>query len=216
MTASALGLIETFGLIAAIEAADAAAKAANVTVLGYENAKGGGRIAVKLVGDVGAVKAAVAAGSGAALRVGKLAGTLVIPRPHEEIAALVAQVDRGRVPVRSARIAPAGDAPVSSNGDGTPSDGGQPLNTDAPIASNGGNAPVDGGQSSEAELTAQPDGAPVVAADTAVTDDTLISSDGPVALLDAPPEPRKPAAPRRPKQPKGEPPATSDTGEVEG
>jgi ethanolamine utilization protein EutM len=98
MTAKALGVIETFGLIAAIEAADAAAKAANVTVLGYENARGGGRIAVKLAGDVGAVKAAVAAGSGAALRVGKLAGTLVIPRPHEEIAALVAQLDRGGKP----------------------------------------------------------------------------------------------------------------------
>ncbi|HMQ32105.1 MAG TPA: BMC domain-containing protein, partial [Chloroflexaceae bacterium] len=97
MTTKALGLIETIGLVSAVEAADAAAKAASVVVLGYENAKGGGRIAVKLAGDVGAVKAAVAAGSAAALRVGQVASCLVIPRPHEEIAALVAQITRGRV-----------------------------------------------------------------------------------------------------------------------
>jgi hypothetical protein len=96
MTAKALGLIEAIGLAAAIEAADAAAKAANVVVLGYENARGGGRITVKLAGDVGAVKSAVAAGSAAALRVGRVDGCVVIPRPHEEIEALIARIDRGR------------------------------------------------------------------------------------------------------------------------
>jgi pimeloyl-ACP methyl ester carboxylesterase len=58
----ALGLIETIGLVTAIEAADAAVKAACVTLLGYENTKGGGKITVKVVGDVGAVQAAVSAG----------------------------------------------------------------------------------------------------------------------------------------------------------
>ncbi len=96
MTSKALGLIETIGLPAAIEAADAASKSANVTLLGYENTRGGGLITVKIVGDVGAVKAAVSAGSAAALRVGKVATCLVIPRPHAEIEALIHHVDRGR------------------------------------------------------------------------------------------------------------------------
>jgi len=92
----ALGLIETIGLVSAIEAADAAVKAANVTLLGYENTKGGGKITVKLVGDVGAVNAAVAAGAAAAARIGQVYGCHVIPRPHDEIEALIANVDRGR------------------------------------------------------------------------------------------------------------------------
>jgi ethanolamine utilization protein EutM len=101
MTSRALGLIETIGLITAIEAADAAVKSANVTLLGYENARGGGLITVKVVGDVGAVKAAVSAGTAAALRVGKVQSCLVIPRPHEAIEALIGQTDRGRAaPVR--------------------------------------------------------------------------------------------------------------------
>ena len=95
MTTKALGLIETIGLITAIEAADTALKAANVKLLGYENTKGGGRITIKLVGDVGAVKAAVAAGVAAAERIGRIESFLVIPRPHQEIEGLVSYVDRG-------------------------------------------------------------------------------------------------------------------------
>lgn len=91
----ALGLIETIGLATAFEAADAALKAANVKLLGYENTKGGGRITVKFVGDVGAVKAAVSAGVTAALRIGRIESSLVIPRPHQEIEGLIAQIDRG-------------------------------------------------------------------------------------------------------------------------
>lgn len=92
----ALGLIETIGLISAIEAADAAVKAANVKLLGYENTKGGGKITVKFVGDVGAVQAGVAAGVAAAMRVGKVYGQRVIPRPHDEIEALITNLDRGQ------------------------------------------------------------------------------------------------------------------------
>ncbi|MFO7681127.1 MAG: BMC domain-containing protein [Chloroflexota bacterium] len=92
----ALGLIETIGLVSAIEAADAAVKAANIILLGYENTKGGGKITVKLVGDVGAVKAGVDAGAAAARRVGQVYACHVIPRPHDEIEALIANVDRGR------------------------------------------------------------------------------------------------------------------------
>lgn len=92
----ALGLIETIGLVAAIEAADAAVKAANVTLLGYENTKGSGKITIKMVGEVGAVKAGVAAGVAAASRIGQVYGQQIIARPHEEIDALIRNRDRGR------------------------------------------------------------------------------------------------------------------------
>lgn len=92
----ALGLIETIGLVAAIEAADAAVKAANVTLLGYENTKGSGKITIKIVGDVGAVQAGVSAGVAAAARIGQVYGQQVIARPHEEIDWLIRNRDRGR------------------------------------------------------------------------------------------------------------------------
>jgi ethanolamine utilization protein EutM len=92
----ALGLIETIGLATAIEAADAAVKAADVTLLGYENTKGSGKITIKLAGGVGAVKAAVASGVAAASRMGQVYGYHIIPRPHDEIQALIDNLDRGR------------------------------------------------------------------------------------------------------------------------
>lgn len=95
MTQQALGLIEAVGLPVAIEAADAALKAANVTLIGYEKTKGMGYIVVKLRGDVGAVKAAVEAGVASASRVGKVFSHHVIPRPHENTELLISQVDRG-------------------------------------------------------------------------------------------------------------------------
>ncbi|HRV92329.1 MAG TPA: BMC domain-containing protein [Anaerolineae bacterium] len=96
MSLKALGLIETVGLAAAIEAADAASKAANIVLLGYENSRGGGLITVKFVGDVGAVKAAASAGTAAAQRVSRVASTHVIARPHDEIEALIQAYTRGQ------------------------------------------------------------------------------------------------------------------------
>jgi ethanolamine utilization protein EutM len=81
---SAIGLIETKGLIGSIEAADAMVKAANVHLLGQERI-GGGYVTVIVEGDVGAVKAATEAGAAAAKRVGELVSVHVIPRPHEEL-----------------------------------------------------------------------------------------------------------------------------------
>ena len=81
---NALGMIETKGLVAAIEAADAMVKAANVTLIGKEHV-GGGLVTVLVRGDVGAVKAATDAGAAAAERVGELISIHVIPRPHNEI-----------------------------------------------------------------------------------------------------------------------------------
>ena len=80
----ALGMIETKGLVASIEAAYAMVKAANVTLIGKEHV-GGGLVTVMVRGDVGAVKASVDAGAAAAERVGELVSIHVIPRPHDEV-----------------------------------------------------------------------------------------------------------------------------------
>lgn len=86
----ALGLIETQGLVACIEAADAMCKAANVVLIGYENV-GSGLVTAMVKGDVGAVKAAVDSGVEAAKRVGTVVTSLVIARPHSDIQKIVAQ-----------------------------------------------------------------------------------------------------------------------------
>jgi ethanolamine utilization protein EutM len=83
MAQEALGLVETHGLVAAIEAADAMAKAANVSLVGYEKI-GSGLVTVMVRGDVGAVKAATDAGAAAAQKVGEVVSVHVIPRPHTD------------------------------------------------------------------------------------------------------------------------------------
>src|SRR5436189_2476861 len=80
----ALGMIETKGLVALVEASDAMLKAANVTLLTWQKI-GSGLVTAFVVGDVAAVKAAIDAGSAAASRVGEVVGVQVIPRPHEDI-----------------------------------------------------------------------------------------------------------------------------------
>ena len=84
----ALGLIETKGLVGAIEAADAMTKSANVVLIGYEKI-GSGLVTVMVRGDVGAVKAAVDAGAVAAGKVGELISKHVIPRPHTDVEKLL-------------------------------------------------------------------------------------------------------------------------------
>lgn len=84
MAQEALGMVETRGLVASIEAADAMLKAANVTLVGTEKI-GSGLVSVMVRGDVGAVKAAVEAGSASASRLGELVATHVIPRPHTDV-----------------------------------------------------------------------------------------------------------------------------------
>ncbi len=90
MPQNALGLIETKGLVGAIEAADAMVKAANVRLVGKEKV-GGGYVTVMVRGDVGAVKAATDAGAAAAERVGELVSVHVIPRPHTDLEAILPQ-----------------------------------------------------------------------------------------------------------------------------
>jgi len=84
MTQEALGMIETRGLVAAIEAADSMLKAANVTLVRTEKI-GSGLVSVMVRGDVGAVKAAVEAGGANASRLGELVAVHVIPRPHSDV-----------------------------------------------------------------------------------------------------------------------------------
>ena len=84
----ALGMIETKGLVGSVEAADAMVKAANVTLTG-KVLVGGGLVTVMVRGDVGAVKASVEAGGAAAKRVGELVSVHVIPRPHEDVEAIL-------------------------------------------------------------------------------------------------------------------------------
>ena len=84
MSSNALGLIETKGYVAAVAAADAMVKAANVTIVAREEV-GDGLVAVVIVGDVGAVKAATDAGAEAVNQAGELVSQHVIPRPHAEL-----------------------------------------------------------------------------------------------------------------------------------
>lgn len=88
MSQIALGMIETRGLVGAIEAADAMVKAARVKLMGKE-VIGGGYVTVMVRGEVGAVKAATDAGSVAARRVGELVSVHVIPRPHADVEGLL-------------------------------------------------------------------------------------------------------------------------------
>lgn len=81
---NALGMVETKGLVGAIEAADAMVKSANVQLVGKEQV-GGGLVTVMVRGDVGAVKSATDAGAAAAEKVGELISVHVIPRPHNEV-----------------------------------------------------------------------------------------------------------------------------------
>ena len=91
MVQQALGMVETRGLVAAIEAADAMLKAANVELVGTEKI-GSGLVSVMVRGDVGAVKAAVEAGSAAAHSLGEVVATHVIPRPHQDVEKLLPSI----------------------------------------------------------------------------------------------------------------------------
>ena len=84
MALEALGMVETRGLVASIEAADAMVKAANVELIGTEKI-GSGLVSVMVRGDVGAVKAATEAGANAASKLGELVAVHVIPRPHADV-----------------------------------------------------------------------------------------------------------------------------------
>lgn len=89
MGINAIGIIETYGMVSAIEAADVAVKSANVSLLGYELTKGSGMVTIKLEGDVAAVRAAVEAAWEAAKRVGNVYSKHIIARPHDELEKII-------------------------------------------------------------------------------------------------------------------------------
>ncbi len=90
----ALGMIETRGIVASIEAADTMVKAANVTIVSQTKA-GGGLVSIIVRGEVGAVKAATDAGAVAANKVGEVVSVHVIPRPHDEVNDILGKLDGG-------------------------------------------------------------------------------------------------------------------------
>lgn len=92
MSQEALGMVETRGLVAAIEAADAMCKSANVTLIGTEKI-GSGLVTVMVRGDVGAVKSSVESGAAAAGKLGELVATHVIPRPHNDVEMILPHVN---------------------------------------------------------------------------------------------------------------------------
>ncbi|AST57930.1 carboxysome structural protein [Thermoanaerobacterium thermosaccharolyticum] len=91
MGQEALGMVETKGLVPAIEAADAMVKAANVVLIGYEKI-GSGLVTVMVRGDVGAVRSATDAGAAAAKRVGEVVSIHVIPRPHSDVEKILPKI----------------------------------------------------------------------------------------------------------------------------
>lgn len=120
MSGQSLGLIETVGMAAAVEAADAAMKSANVNLVGYELTKGGGMVTVKLEGEIGAINAAVAAAISAASRVGSVYAHKVIARTAQHIEHIihssetvgVAQPEPAVEPASQAEDAPSTSIPV--------------------------------------------------------------------------------------------------------
>lgn len=131
MSQRSLGLIETYGLLPAVEAADAAMKSANVELVGYEFAKGSGMTVVKVEGDVGAVKAAIAAASMAASKVGRVAATRVIPRPATGLEAMVRNGDtKGYTPPEP----PAPTSPDESGSEPDPDRGGETPEQEVPAS----------------------------------------------------------------------------------
>jgi microcompartment protein CcmL/EutN len=208
MNSLCLGEVEVVGLVAAIEAADVAVKTANVELLGYELAGGGGMVSVKVKGQVGAVRAAITAAAEAASKINKVVSTQIIARPSEQIEPMV--VSDETVGIGGYFPNPYGDAPVVAKSvsevDGDPAtsrrmtSGGKPTMT-----------------SKEPE-TAEPAAEPVVEAvvaepvvETVVAEPTQAEPEAelepapdvaPETAKETPKAPRKPAAKRTPRSKK--------------
>ena len=124
----ALGLIETKGLVAAVESADAMLKAAEVSLV-EKNYVGGGLVTIMVSGDVGAVKAATDAGAAAAQRVGELLSVHVIPRPHQDLDSILVSTSKGKQTEKPAATPSKTDAAEEKNFEESPK---EPVNQAAP------------------------------------------------------------------------------------
>jgi hypothetical protein len=135
----ALGMIETIGLTTALTAMDAAAKCAEVTLLGLDRVIGVGKrisVTLHLGGDVAAVQAAVEAGAQAAAKVGEVVGVRVIPNPHEELDKIFFKYDKSFGSVANRRPAPGREPVPREGGDGDPATDDPPA-PDGPPETNG-------------------------------------------------------------------------------
>lgn len=145
MIKNALGLIEVVGLAAGMEAADAAMKAANIELIGYELSKGGGLVVIKICGDVGAVKAAVEAATAAASKLGKVYASHVIPRPASGLERMIASMDNvGKKPAPDKDEPPgtkeleeAGEVDENRPAAQEKDDAGNPISAEHPDAASG-------------------------------------------------------------------------------
>nr|WP_320142112.1 BMC domain-containing protein [uncultured Cohaesibacter sp.] len=147
MSQKSLGLIETTGLTAAIEAADAAVKSANVELVGYELAKGGGMTVVKLYGEVGAVNAAVAAATAAAAKINAVVSTKVIARPADGMECMVISeetvgADLPKPPEPPEPTPPTGGGDGPKSGPDDSGNGGSEKGSEATGNETGADAPV--------------------------------------------------------------------------
>lgn len=132
MSQKSLGLIETYGLLAGVEAADAAVKSANVELVGYELSKGSGMTTIKVEGDVGAVNAAIQAARVAAEKVGRVAAVRVIARPAAGIEMLVRNRDTVGYQPPEPPAPPAPPEPEGPAGDGDAGEEAEPAGEDTP------------------------------------------------------------------------------------
>ncbi len=143
MSQKSLGLIETYGLLAGVEAADAAVKSANVELVGYELSKGSGMTTIKVEGDVGAVKAAIQAAQVAAEKVGKVAAVRVIARPAAGIEMLVRNGDTvGYQPPTPEPEPPAPPAGPDPTPEGLAGEGGDGSEENGPESDGGEGEPT--------------------------------------------------------------------------
>ncbi|AKN30410.1 microcompartment protein [Clostridium carboxidivorans P7] len=104
MNKEALGVIETVGMAAAIQAADTCVKSANVELIGYELTKGSGLVTIKIRGNVGAVKAAIEAAKVSAAKINQVYATLIIPRPAENIEGIIESEETIGIKAKEAEI----------------------------------------------------------------------------------------------------------------
>jgi hypothetical protein len=191
MLKQCLGTIEVIGLTAALEAADTACKAADVTLLGYEATDGMGMVAVKVLGQVGAVKAAIDAARFAAGKVNKVVSTSVIPRPNEQIEPIIrTAVTVGQGAPTSVNPDDPGSKPASiGHFRRRPAAAAQPVVAQAVVEAPAPVAPP-------AEPAAEPP-APAKPASKAVTLEPAPQPPAPPAPVEEAPEPPRPA--RTPK-----------------
>ncbi len=190
MAQLSVGLIETAGLAAAIEAADAAVKSANVSLTGYELTKGGGMVLVKIEGDVAAVHAAISSAAVAAAKIGKVVSCSVIPRPAKGLSIMLKNADTVGCCATADGEGPEATPPEPP----TPDPVGEAAAGESPSEKAPVEAPVEEVPAEEAPTEAAPESIQAAAPTPEPTPEPAaeaIPEPAPEAALETPPEPPK-------------------------